>query len=270
MRVFFDEELNAVATFWQVFRRDGVTLGFTSHDRDLVFAGIRHLCAPGFTPAAIRTTSQISDDSAEVEGVLSHDAISEADLSAGLYDGAAIRIGAVDWENLEYEVLYSGQLGRIEDDKHGFSAQLKSAKVLLEQDLVPRTSPTCRAKFCGPGCGLSALRFTTRHTIIGWDEAANRIQLASPVGSEFVDGEVRMLGGPQVGIVFGILAVDNGWLTLDRPIAATTQTGTRIEVLEGCDHTVTTCDVRFANARNFRGEPFLPGNDLLARYGRAS
>ncbi|MEO0871962.1 MAG: phage BR0599 family protein, partial [Pseudomonadota bacterium] len=27
---------------------------------------------------------------------------------------------------------------------------------------------------------------------------------------------------------------------------------------------------RFGNAHNFRGEPFLPGNDLLARYGRSS
>ena len=270
MTVFFDEELNTVATFWQVYRRDGATFGFTSHDRDLVFAGIRHRSAPGFTPAAIRTTSQISDDSAEVEGVLSHDAISEADLSAGLFDEAGIRIGAVDWESLEYEALYSGQLGRIEDDKRGFSAQLKSAKLILEQDLVPRTSPTCRAKFCGPGCSLSAVRFTTRHTVVGFDGVSNRIQLASSIGSEMIDGEVRMLGGPQTGIVFGILAASDGWLTLDRPLAETTQVGTKLEVLEGCDHTITTCHERFSNARNFRGEPFLPGNDLLARYGRGS
>jgi hypothetical protein len=45
---------------------------------------------------------------------------------------------------------------------------------------------------------------------------------------------------------------------LDSPLAA--------ELREGCDHTIETCTSRFGNAANFRGEPFLPGNDLLARY----
>jgi hypothetical protein len=47
-----------------------------------------------------------------------------------------------------------------------------------------------------------------------------------------------------------------------------TAIGTKAELIEGCDHTITTCATRFGNAVNFRGEPFLPGNDLLARYGR--
>ena len=36
-RVWFDTPLETVATFWRVLRRDGVTLGFTTHDRDLRF-----------------------------------------------------------------------------------------------------------------------------------------------------------------------------------------------------------------------------------------
>lgn len=270
MRVFFDRELDSVATFWRVFRRDGVTLGFTSHDRDLAFGGIRHRAAPGMVPSAIRITSAISDDSAEVEGALSHDTISEADLAAGLFDGAGVAIGAVDWETLENEVLYSGQIGQVEDDRRGFRAQLRSAKHILDRDLVPRTSPTCRARFCGPGCGLSAPRFTTRRTIAAIDEAANRIATNASVGDDFIDGQVRMLHGPQTGLVFGILDVAADWLNLDRPIAPGTAIGSPIEMLEGCDHTLSTCAGRFANAHNFRGEPFLPGNDLLSRYGRNS
>jgi len=41
----------------------------------------------------------------------------------------------------------------------------------------------------------------------------------------------------------------------------------RAQVLEGCDHTLQTCGTRFGNAINFQGEPFLPGNDLIVRYG---
>ena len=42
--------------------------------------------------------------------------------------------------------------------------------------------------------------------------------------------------------------------------------GWLVRVREGCDHTIATCASRFANAANFQGEPFLPGNDILARY----
>ncbi|MFL6789431.1 MAG: phage BR0599 family protein, partial [Sphingomicrobium sp.] len=42
--------------------------------------------------------------------------------------------------------------------------------------------------------------------------------------------------------------------------------GTPLEIIEGCDKRLETCSARFANAANFRGEPHLPGNDLLTRY----
>ena len=42
--------------------------------------------------------------------------------------------------------------------------------------------------------------------------------------------------------------------------------GTLIELIEGCDKRFETCRDRFANALNFRGEPHLPGIDLLTRY----
>jgi len=39
-----------------------------------------------------------------------------------------------------------------------------------------------------------------------------------------------------------------------------------IELVEGCDKRLETCLSRFGNVVNFRGEPFLPGIDLLTRY----
>ena len=268
MRVFFDRELDTVATFWRIYRRDGVALGFTSHDRDLAFGGMLHRAAPGMLPSAIRLTSDLSDDSAEVEGALSHDSIRTADLAAGLFDEADIAIGAVSWETLEHHVLYSGRIGRIDDDGTGFTAELRSAKRALEMDLVPRTSPTCRAQFCGPGCGLAARNFTTEHTLAALDLDRNAVQLDGASGSDFADGLLRFLDGPQCGVIFQIVSADGAWLALDRALVEGTAIGTRVELREGCDHTFATCSARFGNAINFRGEPFLPGNDSLARYGQ--
>jgi uncharacterized phage protein (TIGR02218 family) len=265
--VFFTRELEGVATFWRIFRRDGVTLGFTSHDRDLWFAGLRHRAAPGMLPSALRRSAGLQADSADVDGALSHDAISPADLAAGRFDGAGIEIGAVDWETLDAEVLYRGELGTISHESGRFSAELLSAKAALGIDPIPYTSPTCRASFCGPGCTLSAARFTREAQASAIDLAANRVAFAGgPPPADMRDGFVRWIDGPQAGIWMEVVSADDAGLTLDIALDPTLAAGTRALLREGCDHTLATCAGRFANSVNFQGEPYLPGNDLLARY----
>ena len=266
-RVYFRTGLEPVATFWRLERSDGVALGFTSHDRDLWFGGLLHLAAPGMLPSAIRRDSSLDADSAEVSGALTHDAITAADLEAGRYDRAAIAIGVVDWETLEHDTLYRGEIGLLAQEAGSFTAELRSAKALLAEDHVPRTSPTCRASFCGPGCTLSALRFTHEASISAVDLASNRVSFAgAPPAAELLAGHVRWLDGPHAGIRMEVVAVAGEALELDRELDPALAAGMRALLREGCDHTLATCAGRFANAANFQGEPFLPGNDLLARY----
>ena len=111
-RAFLDRELDTVATFWRIWRKDGAALGFTTHDCDLWFGGLLHRAAPGLTPSAIRRSAGLADEGADVEGALAHDCIAESDLAAGRYDGAAVAIGAVDWENAGKRDLLSRQHSR--------------------------------------------------------------------------------------------------------------------------------------------------------------
>ena len=266
-RIFMGSDLEGVATFWRIERRDGVALGFTAHDRDLWLDGLRLRAAPGMVPSAIRRNASLSDDSAEVEGALSHDAISAADLAAGRYDGARIAVGALDWETGDSVTLYHGELGAISQDSLGFSAELRSAKSLLEMDPVPRTSPTCRARFCGPGCTLNPALFTHEATIGAVDLATNSLTLAGgPAPADLLDGQIRLLDGPQAGLVLEVAGLDGSAVVIEQALDPDIATGTRALLREGCDHTLDTCQGRFANSVNFQGEPYLPGNDLLARY----
>ncbi|MCJ2178684.1 DUF2163 domain-containing protein [Novosphingobium album (ex Hu et al. 2023)] len=267
-RVWFAADLETAATFWRILRRDGVTLGFTSHDRDLWFDGVLHRASPGMVPSAIRRSADFEPDSAEARGAITHEAITSADLAAGRFDGAQVRIGVVDWESGEHEVLYAGTMGAVSEEDGQFTAGLASRKAELERDFVPRTSPSCRAAFCGPGCNLNAPLFTHEMTLAALDEAANSATLEeAPDPAIFAGGTLRWLDGPQAGLTAGIMANDgSGGLVLDVPIDTTAAAGTRVLLREGCDHTLETCATRFGNAVNFRGEPFLPGNDLLTRY----
>tara|TARA_R110002167_G_scaffold180490_3_gene380729 strand:+ start:2546 stop:3370 length:825 start_codon:yes stop_codon:yes gene_type:complete len=267
-RVWFASDLETVATFWRVLRRDGVTLGFTTHDRDLWFDRVLHRASPGMVPSSIRKSADLEPDSAEVRGALSHEAITSEDLAAGRFDGAQVRIGVVDWETLEREVLYAGTIGTISQEDGAFSADLVSRKADLQRDPVPRTSPACRATFCGPGCNLNPMQFTHEVTVDAGDPEANAVRLVEAVDpAPFLGGTLRWIEGPQAGLSMGIAGGDGtGSLVLDTPIDATPASGTRAQMREGCDHTLDTCASRFGNAVNFRGEPFLPGNDLLTRY----
>jgi uncharacterized phage protein (TIGR02218 family) len=79
-------------------------------------------------------------------------------------------------------------------------------------------------------------------------------------------GRLRWLSGANSGLDSDILASEGARLTLREAPPAAAAAGDLIEIAEGCDRRFATCIGRFGNAENFRGEPHLPGNDLLTRY----
>jgi uncharacterized phage protein (TIGR02218 family) len=97
MTSWLDPALTSIALCWRVDRRDGVTLGFTTHDRDLVLPGLTYQAAPGMLPSAISVSDGFDVDTLDVAGALTSVAITAEDLSAGRWDGARVRIFAVDW-----------------------------------------------------------------------------------------------------------------------------------------------------------------------------
>ena len=272
MRSWFDDALATVATYWRIERTDGVAIGFVSHDRNLLFDGLLHRAAPGMVPSAIRLTAGLEADSADMAGALSHDSIRAEDLASGRFDGARVVAGVVDWETLEFEAVFAGAIGAVGSDGAGFTAELASMKSVLDREIVPRTSPTCRAQFCGPGCGLSPVRFTHEARLVEVSDERDAVRIETGVVPAFlIDGSLRWLEGADAGQVQQIESISGDWLVLDRPVGVELTKGVHAVVRQGCDHRLETCAARFGNAVNFQGEPFLPGNDLLARYpsGRA-
>ncbi len=212
-------------------------------------------------------TADLSNDSAAVASALDHEFIRDQDLDAGRFDGAWIELGLVDWTTLETRRLYCGSIGRVGRDAANFSAELKSLKSRLSVDPIARTSPSCRADFCGRGCGLSSARFTHETLIrtVNFPENAIEIEGGPPV-ELLLEGRVRWIDGVGAGLPFAVAAIDGDRLILDQALPFDASPGQPLTVREGCDLRLETCSGRFGNAVNFRGEPFLPGNDMLARY----
>jgi len=58
----------------------------------------------------------------------------------------------------------------------------------------------------------------------------------------------------------------NSQLLLFLPAEFALQVGQKIRLYAGCDKRLQTCIDKFDNVLNFRGEPFVPGSDVLVRY----
>jgi uncharacterized phage protein (TIGR02218 family) len=261
-----DKPLTSIAFCWRLERRDGAGLALTSHDRPLMVGGVRYEPAPGITPSAIRAELGLEPNSSEIQGSLSSEAISEADVAAGRWDGAGLSLFAVDWEMPEGEALslLSGELGRLQRKDRAFEADLLGSAAKLQQPICPFTSPDCRAELGDPKCRVDMAGRRVRTNVTGIN--GNLLEVDAPVDERFRFGSIRFLAGPANGERRTILAAVGHELTLRSATAGEVAAGTAVELVEGCDKTFATCSGRFANAVNFRGEPHLPGNDLLTRY----
>jgi len=265
---FLEPALTAIALCWRLERRDGVAMGFTAHDRDLFVDGLVYRAAPGMLPAAVSQTEGFALDTLEIEGALTNDAINAADLKAGRWDGAAIRLFMTDWEapGAETLILARGELGEVTLKGDGFEAEVRGPTALLDAAVVGQTSPECRAMLGDRRCRVDMAGRTraTRIAAVIADDVID-VEAAAP-GDAHGQGRLRWLGGANSGLESALLSSDGERLTLREPPPFAPAAGDLVEISEGCDKSLATCSGRFANAANFRGEPHLPGIDLLTRY----
>jgi uncharacterized phage protein (TIGR02218 family) len=89
---------------------------------------------------------------------------------------------------------------------------------------------------------------------------------AAAAGNAHGGGRLRWIGGANSGLESAILRAEDERMILHEPPPAPPAVGDLVEIEEGCDKMLATCTGRFGNAVNFRGEPHLPGIDLLTRY----
>ena len=261
-----DGELTSLGLCWRVERLDGAGVGLTSHDQPLTTDGERYDPAPGMTPAAVTRTLGLEPQSAEAAGALSSTAFEEADLSLGRWDGAQVRLTMADWQSPAEAPapLIGGELGAVNIDGESFSAELRGAAAALQAPICPATSAECRAAFGDKQCRIDLAGRTVIAHVLSSD--GGTMTLDTSVDDRFVLGRLRYMSGANCGLATVVLAANGNVVELRELPRAAVESGCRVELREGCDKRFETCVSRFSNAVNFRGEPHLPGNDLLTRY----
>lgn len=261
-----DGALTSLALCWALERRDGAGIGLTSCDRALDRDGNRFGPAPGMVPAAVTRALGLDNHSGEVAGALSSEALNGDDLALGRWDGASVKLSAIDWTEPEGEgiVLLNGDVGAVAIDGERFTAELGGAAARLDEPVCPATSPECRANFGDKMCRVDLAGRTIIAFVVS--AAGGELTLDQAVGDDYLLGRLRYLSGANCGLASVVTAVSGSIVSVRDLPRAEVEAGCRIELREGCDKRFETCTTRFDNALNFRGEPHLPGTDLLTRY----
>lgn len=260
---------------WAVTRRDGLTLGFTDHDRPLVFDGIDFNASTGMTARAIEQTTGLAVDNTEAIGALSDEAIKEGDIRAGLFDGAWVRSWLVNWTNVEErKLVFRGSLGEIERQGKSFRAELRGLAEALNTPNGRVYQRPCTAILGDSKCkfNTNAPGYAIEAEVLSVS-GGSELTLPEQIGIEdgwFARGRVSVITGTASGAI-GVVKRDRAVsglriIELWEVLSAGFSPGDRIRVEAGCDKRVETCRDKFANFLNFRGFPDIPGEDWMVSY----
>ncbi len=259
---------------WLVTRRDGLKLGFTDHDRDLLSGGEVFRAGTGLDAGAIQTSTGLSVDNAAARGALSADGLRSEDLTAGLFDNAGVQQWLVDWTQPELRVaLFRGFLGEIRRGATAFEAELRGLGEALNKPKGRVYLRSCDAVLGDRRCGvdLDAAAYSVEATVLGCD--AGNVRLAAPgafADGWFARGSIEWLSGANAGLG-GVIKTDRQgasgrmlalWQEPPFPVVA----GDLAKLAAGCDKAAATCKAKFGNFMNFRGFPDMPGDDWVVSY----
>jgi uncharacterized phage protein (TIGR02218 family) len=257
---------------WKLARADGATMGYTDHDRDLAFDGVTYEAAAGITASALESSSGLAVDNLDILGALISERLSESDLSAGLFDDAAIEIWRVNWNEADQRALLrKGNLGEVSRGTGAFTAEVRGLAHRLNQPTGRLYQYACDADLGDRACGLDldAAELKGEGTVAAAEE--DRILTASGLDafaeSWFERGRLRFTTGANAGAAIEVKlhtktpagAVLELWQAMPRGV----EVGDTFEVTAGCDKQLATCRAKFSNAVNFRGFPHMPGNDFV-------
>lgn len=257
---------------WRLTRRDGVVMGFTDHDRDLLLEGLVLKAASGISGSENSSVQGLAVSGAEVAGALSHDALAPDDLAAGLYDGAKVDLFLINWNAAEQHVLLRrGTIGEVRCDDGAFTAEIRALSDALNQTSGRIFSASCDASLGDARCGVNMTNPAfTGEGVVRAVEGALRLRVAGLAGfaaETFARGRMEFRSGSNIGFATEVKAHEqqgeDAIMRLWQRPPLMVAHGDRVRLSAGCDKRFATCRDRFHNALNFRGFPHMPGNDAI-------
>ena len=268
-------EATTLCRCWKLTRRDESVLGFTDHDRDIVFDSVTYEAASGLGSGRMEQSLGMAIDTQEVAGALTSERITAADLRAERYDGASVEVWIVNWLSPDERILDRVlTIGEITEEDGAFRAELRALAADMDETRGRRISRSCDADLGDTRCGvdLDTPEFSAEGTVTS--VLSTLVIRADGLDgfdvNWFRGGRLTFATGANAGTVIEIAEhlsdASGALLHLWKPQPQSVAVGDTFQIRAGCDKAFSTCKAKFENGANFRGFPHIPGNDFALGY----
>ncbi len=285
-----------LAVLWKVKRVDGIVMGFTNHDQNIVFDidaatspytgdGLTtYYASTGMATSAVETNANLATDNLQIDAFIDSSAITDTDIRAGRYNFCVISVVLVNYNDLTMGCLKirSGTLGQVVIRNGLYQAEIRGLSTFFSIILGWTFGPICRADLGDAQCSphgevnLAALTETSYVSTASSKRVFVPGSLTSPLTSPvtgltgganyFNDGVLTWITGLNAGFTMEVDSWDGSTMGLFESMPFTIQPGDVFTVEPGCNKT-SDCQAKFSNIINKQAEPFIPGQDALLAYG---
>jgi len=256
---------------WKITLKDGKTIAFTTASEDFIYENLKYNHISADDISTVNTNLDINNDAANFSNFIHSDLIDANDILSGRYDSAKVELFILDLQNLEKGkvVLMTGKISDIQFKNEIFIVNVKGLKDEINKVIGDVYSPLCRAKFCDKKCKLNGANFEFNGQINAvidntTFQTRSKIIIEKP-NDYFENGIIEFLDGNNVQQKIEIKQFNNGVFMLFTEPPYKLAIGDTFKAIAGCDKRFETCCDKFNNAINFRGEPHLPGIELLLK-----
>ena len=270
------ESTTTLAWLWAIYRTDGVVQGFTTLDREIELDYVTYSPARGFNPSATVSAIGTGMQGGQVEIIMDDAGVSKDDVLADRYADALNSLKVVDYMDLSAGAIdvFDGRVltVAIDDERPEVVTFKTEGKLNRQRSLVfDIYSSTCRADLGDNRCrvDIDALKqsFTVTALIPPLGQQRFFIDLTEP-DDYWNEGVILFETGPSTGIAAEITqSLATGRIDLYLPLPFGVAVGNTGTIWPGCDKTFTTCQQRYQNIVNFRGEPFMAVRAALLDEG---
>ena len=250
---------------WIIQRTDGVGFACSNHDKRIHMGATVLEPNVDLRPSEIILHDDMLSSSFSILGSSNDTIFSEGAILSGRWKGARLRLQLADWiERTARSTICEGVLSKLQAERGELAITVDLLPEEARRPACAQTSPECRAVLGDGHCRVD-MRTRKQRVIVS---AISEIGV-SVDGAElqrYAMGRLRWTSGKDCGLEQKIIGVSDQQLLLHDPFNCNAVIGDTAIVTEGCDGRRETCSQRFENVLNFRGEPDLPGSEILLRY----
>jgi uncharacterized phage protein (TIGR02218 family) len=170
--------------------------------------------------------------------------------------------------------MRKGNLGQVKRGRTAFQAEVRGLAHLLNQPTGRAYGYSCDADLGDARCTIdltnplyrgvgtvTAIADARRLTVSGLDSFADQWFTGGKLTFTTGANANRAMEVKRHGVAGARITIEL-WQQMSEAVAI----GDAFTVTTGCDKQFATCKTKFGNAVNFRGFPYMPGNDAITAY----